>query len=147
PPPPPPTQAPQTNPPQPQTQAPPPSAAQAPVPPAQAAPPAPPRTLNLAPDYSDGKRWFPTVTAPYTQFNVAAPVLTNSPRLNQLIQSGKLMLSIEDAISLALENNMDIAVQRYTPWLDEVNLLRSLSGANGRLVFDPTLTAQGFIAQ
>src|ERR1700733_2362117 len=57
------------------------------------------------------------------------------------------MLSLEDAISLALENNMDIAVERYTPWLDEANLLRSLSGVNGRLVFDPVLTATGFIAQ
>ena len=57
------------------------------------------------------------------------------------------MLTLEDAISLALENNMDIAVQRYTPWLDEADLLRSLSGVNGRLVFDPVLNATGFIAQ
>ena len=71
-PPPQPTQAPQTNPPQPQTQAPPPAAAQAPVPHPQAAPPSPPRTLNLAPDYSYGKRWFPSVAAPYTPFQVPA---------------------------------------------------------------------------
>lgn len=145
--PPPPTQAPQTNPAQPQNQAPPPSAAQAPVPPAQAAPPSPPRTLNLAPDYSLAKSWFPSITAPYTALHVPAPVLTNSPRLNDLVQNSKLMLSLEDAISLALENNMDIAVQRFTPWLDEANLLRSLSGVNGRLLFDPVLTGQAFIAQ
>ncbi len=142
-----PAQAPQTNPPQPQAQAPAPSAAQAPVPPPQAAPPSPPRTLNLAPDYSYGKRWFPSVAAPYTPYQVPSLSLSNSPRLNDLIQNGKLMLTLEDAISLALENNMDIAVQRYTPWLDQVNLLRSLSGVNGRLVFDPTITAQALIAQ
>jgi outer membrane protein TolC len=141
------TQAPQTNPPQPQTEVPAPAAAQAPVPPAQPAPPSPPRTLNLAPDYSYGKRWFPTVTAPYTPLHVPALELSNSPRLNQLIENGKLMLTLENAISLALENNMDIAVQRYTPWLDQVNLLRSLSGVNGRLVFDPVLTGQALIAQ
>jgi outer membrane protein len=107
----------------------------------------PTRRLSLAPDYSFGKPWFPHVTAPYTQLNIPEPTLTNSPRIDQLIQNGKLMLSLEDAISLALENNMDIAVQRFTPWLDQANLLRSLSGVNGRLLFDPTLTATGLIAQ
>ncbi|MFZ3201054.1 MAG: TolC family protein, partial [Candidatus Acidiferrales bacterium] len=56
------------------------------------------------------------------------PVLTNSPDIGQLIQDGKLMLSLEDAISLALENNLDISVQRFTPWLAEVNLLRAKAG-------------------
>lgn len=131
-----------------QTQTPPapPEATARPLPPQPPAP-SPKRTLSLAPDYSYGSSWFPHITAPYTPLSVPEPVLTNSPRINQLIQDSKLMLSLEDAISLALENNMDIAVQRYTPWLDETNLLRSLSGINGRLVFDPTLTAQGFIAQ
>ena len=138
-----PAQAPQTNPPQPQAQAPAPSAAQAPVPPPQAAPPSPPRTLNLAPDYSYGKRWFPSVAAPYTPYQVPSLSLSNSPRLNDLIQNGKLMLTLEDAISLGLENNMDIAVQRYTPWLDEVHCSAPLSGVNGRLVFDPVLTGTG----
>ena len=131
-----------------QTQTPPapPAVTATPLPPQPPAP-SPKRTLSLAPDYSYGKPWFPHVTAPYTPLGVPEPVLTNSPRINQLIQDRKLMLSLEDAISLALENNMDIAVQRYTPWLDETNLLRSLSGTNGRLVFDPTLSAQGLIAQ
>jgi outer membrane protein TolC len=92
-------------------------------------------------------------------------MLTNSPRIEQLIvnntgasdntgagggepnQGRKLMLSLEDAISLALENNMDIAVQRFTPWLDETALLRAKSGVNGRLVFDPVLTGTGYISQ
>ena len=69
------------------------------------------------------------------------PVLTNSPRIDQLIQNGVLNLSLDDAISLALENNMDIAVQRFTPWLDAVNLLRRESGVNGRISFDPVLTS------
>ncbi|MGA2719912.1 MAG: TolC family protein, partial [Candidatus Acidiferrales bacterium] len=62
-------------------------------------------------------------------------------------QGDKLMLSLEDAISLGLENNMDIAVQRFTPWLDETALLRAKSGVNGRLVFDPVLTGTGYISQ
>jgi len=107
----------------------------------------PTRRLSLAPDYSSASSWFPHVRAPYEQLSIPEPTLANSPRVDQLIQNGKLMLSLEDAISLALENNMDIAVQRYTPWLDEANLLRSLSGVNGRLVFDPVLNATGLIEQ
>jgi len=92
-------------------------------------------------------RGFHASWAPYTQLTVPEPTLTNSPRFDQLIQNGKLMLSLEDAISLALENNMDIAVQRFTPWLDESKSPALASGVNGRLLFDPTLTATGLIAQ
>ncbi len=69
------------------------------------------------------------------------PSLTNSPRIEQLVQGGKLLLSLQDAISLALENNLAIDVERYTPWLDEVGLLRAKSGSNGLVPFDPTLTS------
>jgi outer membrane protein len=120
---------------------------------ASAQPQAPPaaananRALTLAPDYSNGQPFFPHFTVPYRPLILPEPALTNSPRVDQLIQSGKLMLSLEDAISMGLENNMDIAVQRFTPWLDETALLRAKSGVNGRLVFDPVLTGQGYISQ
>ena len=125
-----------------------PPAAQVPAQP-QAAPPPPsePRSFSLGPDYSRGPRFFPNIIAPYVQHAVPEPVLTNSPRIDQLIQNGVLNLSLDDAISLALENNMDIAVQRFTPWLDAVNLLRSESGINGRLSFDPTLTSTISLAE
>jgi len=105
------------------------------------------RTLALAPDYSIGRSFFPRYTLPYKPLNLPEPALTNSPRIEQLIAGDKLMLSLEDAVSLALENNMDIAVQRFTPWLDETALLRAKSGVNGRLVFDPVLTGTGYISQ
>jgi outer membrane protein len=105
------------------------------------------RALTLAPDYSIGQSFYPHFTLPYKPIQLAEPALLNSPRIDQLIQGGKLMLSLEDAISLALENNMDIAVQRFTPWLDETALLRAKSGVNGRLAFDPVLTGTGYISQ
>jgi outer membrane protein TolC len=71
----------------------------------------------------------------------AEPALINSPRIEQLLQNGKLMLSLQDAISLALENNLAIEVERYAPWLDEVSLLRAKSGINGLVPLDPTLTS------
>ena len=122
-----------------QTQAPA-SATSSPLPAARAAVPA--RELTLTPDYSARRLFWP-----YTSQKVPAPLLTNSPRMEQLIQGGKLMLSLEDAISLALENNLDIAVQRFTPLLDETALLRARSGVNGRQAFDPVLTGQGYVAK
>src|SRR5579863_9190282 len=103
--------------------------------------PAPPRTVDLKADYSSGKKWYPNFIAPYTPIERAEPSLTNSPRIDQLLRSGKLMLSLQDAISLALENNLAIDVERYTPWLDEVGLLRAKSGSNGLVPFDPTVTS------
>lgn len=104
------------------------------VPPA----PFPPMSLSLAPDYSHGRPWFPNVAAPYTPRHILEPQLTNSPRLAQLIQDGKLNLTLQDAVALALENNLDIAVQRYTPWINEMNLLAARAGS--RVNFDPNVT-------
>jgi outer membrane protein len=108
----------------------------------QAASPSPvqPRTVNMNSDYSSGRKWFPNILEQYKPVTIPLPPLTNSPRLDQLLQTGKLMLSLRDAISLALENNLAIDVERYTPWLNEVNLLRARSGVNGLVSFDPTLT-------
>jgi outer membrane protein len=113
------------------------------------APPVPPvgdparnLKLSLGPDYSNGPSWFPRFTLPYQQRRIPEPVLANSPRVDQLIQNGKLMLSLEDAISLSLENNLAIAVERYVPWLEESSLLLAKAGASpgSRLGFDPVLT-------
>ncbi|MGH9447225.1 MAG: TolC family protein, partial [Terriglobia bacterium] len=58
--------------------------------------------------------------------------LTNSPRLNELILNGQLSLSMEDAIALALENNLDIAVARYNLPLAQTDLLRAKAGGATR---------------
>jgi outer membrane protein len=107
-------------------------------------PPPPLRNMQLGvgPDYSRPNSWFPKTFASYTPIHVDQPELVNTPKIRDLIQDGKLNLSLEDAVTLALQNNLDIAVQRYTPWLDEASLLFAKSGVNGRLVFDPTLSGQ-----
>jgi outer membrane protein len=84
--------------------------------------------LTDGPDYSTGKRAFPNIIAPYTQRYIPAPMLTNTPKIDQLVQDGKLMLSLDDAISLALENNLNIGVARYTPWIAETQLLLAKAG-------------------
>jgi outer membrane protein TolC len=116
---------------------------------AEAAPESPSRNLqlNMGRDYSKSNPWFPHFVAPYTPMHVAQPDLTNTPRINSLISNGKLMLSLEDALSLGLENNLAIAVEQYVPWLDQANLLLAKSGANGKTVFDPTITGTLSLSQ
>jgi outer membrane protein len=99
------------------------------TPPAQPVPQAPARTIQVSnQNYTFGKRLFPNIIAPYTPTYVPEPVLTNAPRIEQMVREGKLSISLQDAIDLALQNNLDITIQRYTPWLAEANILRTLSG-------------------
>ena len=101
-----------------------------PTPAAQAQPQAPVRTIQMSnQEYSFGKRWFPNILTPYTPTPVPEPILTNGPRIDQMIKDGKLTISLQDAIDLALQNNLDISIQRYIPWLAEANILRTRSGA------------------
>ncbi len=79
-------------------------------------------------DFSKAPRAFPDITQPYREQRIPRLDLTNSPRIENLIQNGKLMLSLEDAITLSLENNLNINIARYTPWLAENDVLRSKSG-------------------
>ena len=83
-------------------------------------------------DYSKPQAHFPNPFAPYMQRTVAAPNLTNTSRIDQLMKDGKLMLSMNDAIALALENNLDIAISRYNLNIADTDLLRAKSGGSTR---------------
>src|SRR6266853_3723586 len=105
----------------------------------QAAPPqqsqsqTPVRTIQLSNEnYTNGRRWFPNIIEPYKPKMVPEPDLTNAPRIEQMIQDGKLRISLPDTIDLALQNNLDIAIQRYTPWFAEANILRTMGGGLSR---------------
>jgi outer membrane protein TolC len=58
--------------------------------------------------------------------------MSNSDRLHTLVREGKLVLSIDDAVALALENNLDIAVARYQIPFSQADLLRAKSGGATR---------------
>lgn len=79
-------------------------------------------------DYSKGHRAFPNIFAPYMSDFVPQPNLTNGPTIYGLVRDGKLELSLQDAIALALENNLNIGVAEFIPWLDEANLLNAKGG-------------------
>ena len=103
---------------------------------AQEPPPAPsaqktPQTQMLpAINYSKPASPFPNVIGPYTARHVPEPNLANTARIDQLMHEGKLYLSLNDAIALALENNLDIAISRYNLGIADTDLLRSKAGAN-----------------
>jgi outer membrane protein TolC len=70
------------------------------------------------------------VIAPYTPRHVPAPELSNTPRIEQLLRDGKLYLSMDDAVALALENNLDIGISRYNFGIADTEILRAKGGAN-----------------
>jgi outer membrane protein TolC len=107
-----------------------------PAPAASAAPQgssiAPVSSLGLAKhNFTNGPSAFPDLLKPYQQIHVDEPVIINSPRLQQLIHDGKLELTLQDAVELALENSMDIAVQRYYPWIADASILKAKAGGSG----------------
>ena len=73
---------------------------------------------------------FPDPIGPYRSQSVAPPNLSNTPRIEQLMQNGKLMLSMNDAVALAMENNLDIAIQRYNLNIADTDVLRAEAGAS-----------------
>src|SRR4029077_9357556 len=70
----------------------------------------------------------PVLWRPYLGATVPPVRLTNSSRLYSLMRAGKLYLTVQDAIALAIENNLDLEVNRYGPVTAEWNLARLRAG-------------------
>lgn len=68
----------------------------------------------------------------YRATTVPAPNLANTPRIDSLVQNGVLQLSLKDAIALALENNLDLAIARYNIPIAEADILRTRGGGSFR---------------
>ncbi|MGD0514124.1 MAG: TolC family protein [Terriglobales bacterium] len=100
---------------------------QAPQPLPTSAPQSQPHALV---DYSKPRSQFPNVIAPYKPGYVPPPDLSNTDRIQQLMRGGKIMLSMNDAVALALENNLDLVLARYNLNIADADVLRAESGAN-----------------
>src|SRR5260221_1570073 len=81
-------------------------------------------------EYSKPRSPFPNLLAPYTPRHVAPPNLANTPRIDQFLHDGKLYISMNDAVALALENNLDIAIARYNLNIADTDIWRSKAGAS-----------------
>jgi outer membrane protein len=82
--------------------------------------------------FTRGPKAFPNLIAPYYPISIPEPGASNTPKLEQMIHDGKLELTLQDAVELALANNMDIVVARYNPWFADTDILKSESGGTGR---------------
>ena len=77
---------------------------------------------------------------------LAPPVRSaNSERLHQLIRGGNLYLTVQDAIALTIENNIDLEVERYNPITDAWLIQRAEAGGAARGVTNVANTGAGSV--
>ena len=81
------------------------------------------------PDSShEGHGFISRLTHPYRPQTVSPVNFANSNRLDALLRAGRLYLSLQDTIALALENNLDIELQRYGAQVADASILRAKAG-------------------
>jgi outer membrane protein TolC len=71
---------------------------------------------------------FDWLKQPYMEHPLAPLDLSNTPLIRQLLRSGNIYLSLPDAIRLAIQNNLDIQLERYTIPAADTELLRTKGG-------------------
>jgi hypothetical protein len=70
----------------------------------------------------------PAIVRPYMAPEIPPVRVANSGRLRDLVRAATLYLTAQDAIALALENNIDIEVARYNPLVSAWQLERAQAG-------------------
>lgn len=95
-----------------------------------------PQAFAQKPDDSRGPQldterphWYSGISRNYEPRVVPPVNVSNSGRLDQLLRAGNLYLSLQDAIALAVENNLDVEIERYEFPLAQADVLRAKSGA------------------
>jgi len=83
-------------------------------------------------DYSKPNSHFPYLVSPYFAHQVAPPSFGNTPRIETMLKDGKLRLSLSDAVALALENNLDLAIARFNLSIADTDIMRAKSGESVR---------------
>ena len=83
-------------------------------------------------EYAKPKSHFPNPFAPYIAHEVPPPSFGNTTRIEDVLKDGKLRLSLSDAVTLALENNLDLAIARFNLAIADTDVLRAKSGQSVR---------------
>src|SRR5437016_710130 len=99
-----------------------------------AAPQEPPGSRDQAPqiEINDTGGFWGRVLRPYRPEFVPPVSFQDSNRIENLLRGGNLYLSLQDAIALSLENNLDVELQRFGPRFADTDLLRSKGGGTLR---------------
>jgi outer membrane protein TolC len=99
-------------------------------------PSAPPASNNAAPPRvvsdPDGLEGWRQIKRPFVEKKVAPVDLTNTSRVHDLIRAGNLYLSLADAVALAVENNLDVELQRYALPMADTEVVRAQGGGQLR---------------
>ncbi len=83
-------------------------------------------------DYTEPIPFWPNPFKDYTARTYPAPRLSNTPDLRDLLRDGKIYLGLNDAVTLALENNYDIAIARINLDIADTDILRAKAGSSLR---------------
>ena len=75
---------------------------------------------------------FLGILGPFHRPSVPELFPGNGARLNSLVKDGKLYLTLHDAIALAIEDNLDVEVERYNIVLADTDIARAKGGGNLR---------------
>jgi len=103
----------------------------------------PPQTVEKPPG--------PLLVRSYQPATVPPVNLSNSDHLHSLIRAGRLYLTVQDAIAAAIENNLDLEVDRYGPVSAEWALQRQKAGGplrgvtNGTSLVNQATSGQGVV--
>ena len=108
--------------------------------------------LLIAPVFAQQTHSFGWMTGRYRTKQVPPINVANSGRLELLLRAGRLYLSMQDSIALALENNLDIEIQRYGPEIADAQVLRARAGGFAQgvstsVTAGPTSAQSGGVAQ
>jgi outer membrane protein len=87
-----------------------------------------PPSAEAATLHTDSRTPGPWFLVPFHGLQVKASRSTNSDRVAELLRSGILYLSLDDAIDLAIENNFDVEIQRFDHEFALTDIMRSEGG-------------------
>jgi outer membrane protein TolC len=90
------------------------------------------QSLETFPDLSNNPEWFPRFYKPYTIQKLPESELSNSASLQQLIQDGKLRISLAQVQNAVRENNLDILSSVTTSRYAQTDMLRVKGGGAPR---------------
>lgn len=85
-----------------------------------------------AADVAEGPNGWAKFSRPWRPSFVPAPNWTSTSRYAEFLKAGQLYLSLRDAIAIAVENNLDVELQRYNLLAARQDLLRAQGGGTTR---------------
>ena len=78
------------------------------------------------------EHWYERLAGPYEAPRVPPVDFRDSQRIYDLLRAGRIYLSLSDAIALAIENNLDVQLERFGPPIADLDLLRAKGGGTLR---------------